>query len=283
MCGFRFASFKTGLIAVAGLLLTCGAAKAARPLVRLGGVRYGGVAVGRYGGFGYVRPGYYGGYGRGLGYGGYGLGYGYGGYGLGLGTGLGLGLGLGYGLGGYGGYGYGGYGLGGYGGYGSGYGGYGLGSGVYGYGAPASGYGGYSSGYPTGNGAYGVPPYGAANPYAPGSQPVNPEANYPPPQQPAPQQQVPQQQVPQEPPPVQRNENTAEVTVVVPEGAELWFNGAKTSQPGTQRKFVTPALTPGEDFTYALKARWIQDGRPVEQTRSIHVQANSSQVIDFTK
>jgi len=270
MSGFQFVSFKTGLIAVAGLLLASSAAEAGRPIVRLAGPRYGGVVVGRYGGFGYARPGYYGGYG-------YGRGLGYGGYGLGLGTGLGLGYGLGYGLGGYG---YRGYGLGGFGfsGYSSGYGGYGLGTGVYGYGAPGIGYGGYSSGYPATNGGYGAPPYEAANPYSPDSQPLNPEANYPPPQQ-----QAPQQRIPQEPPPVQRTENTAEVTVVVPEGAELWFNGAKTSQPGSQRKFVTPALTPGEDFTYALKARWIQDGRPVEQTRSIHVQANSSQVIDFTK
>jgi len=277
MPGFRFFPFKTGLIAVAGLLLASSAAEAGRPVVRFGGPRYGGVAVGRYGGYGYARPGYYGGYGRGLGYGGYGLGYGYGGYGLGLGTGLGLGYGLGYGLGGYG---YRSYGLGGFGfsGYSSGYGGYGLGTGVYGYGAPAADHGGYRSGYPSTNDGSRAPPYRAASPYGPDSQPLNPQANYPPPQQ-----QVPQQRIPQEPPPVQRAENTAEVTVVVPEGAELWFNGAKTSQPGAQRKFVTPALTPGEDFTYALKARWIQDGRPVEQTRSIHVQANSSQVIDFTK
>jgi len=274
MLGLRVSSFKTGFLAMAGLLLASGVALAGH------GIHYGGFG---YGGIGY-RPGYYGGFNRGLGYGygaygrgyglygygrglgyggyglgygGYGLGYGYGGfgrgvglYGLGLGTGLGLGYGLGsasYGLGGYG-LGYGGYG---YGGYGLGYGGY-----VPSYAGYTAGYGGYAAPY-VGNGFASVP----ANP------PVNPNANYAPPAQ------------TQQPP---ANDNTAHLMVVVPESAELWFNGTKTSVTGTQREFVTPALTPGKNFTYEIKARWMENGRPVEQTQSVQVQANAWKMVNFT-
>jgi uncharacterized protein (TIGR03000 family) len=87
------------------------------------------------------------------------------------------------------------------------------------------------------------------------------------------------QQAPQKPP----DDNLAHLLVVVPENAELWFNDTKTSQTGAQREFVSPALTPGKSYTYEIKARWTEDGKPVEQTRSVHVQANAWQVIDFTK
>ncbi|HWG47817.1 MAG TPA: TIGR03000 domain-containing protein [Gemmataceae bacterium] len=242
MTGFRLFSLKRGLAAVAGLVLAASTAQAGFGIVQFVGPRYGGVMVGPYGGVGYVRPGYFGGYGL--------YGRGYGGFGLGLGTGLRLGYGLGYG----------------------------LGSGVYGYGVPRVGYSFYSFGYPAMNYGYGIAPYGSAGPYSPMKPPLNPDANPPPPRP-----QAPQQPMPEELPQVKRKENKAEVTVVVPESAELWFNGTKTTQKGPERKFVTPPLTPGEDFIYTVKARWMENGKPVEQTRPIHVQANSSQVIDFTK
>jgi uncharacterized protein (TIGR03000 family) len=265
MIGMR-SSLKTGLLAAAGLLLAGS--------VALGGYR----GVG-YRGVGYYRPAYYGGYYRGLGYYGrpyaygiYGRGYGYGlGYG-GYSYGLGIGTGLGYALG-YGGYApaYGGIG---YGGYSSAYGGYG-------YAAPGVA-------YPSGGYGYPATPYGNGSPDPYANPPSGTESNYPPAQQAVPQQAVPQRQLPsplrnpqEEQGPME--DNTAHLTVVVPEGAELWFNGTKTSQTGTQREFDTPPLTPGQDFRYSIKARWTEGGRPVEVTRTVQVRANSSQVIDFTR
>jgi uncharacterized protein (TIGR03000 family) len=133
--------------------------------------------------------------------------------------------------------------------------GYGLGLG-YGYGGYGYGYGGYG-GYGYGGYAYGAPLYNTyTSYYAPDSQT--------------------QQQLPQP-------DDAAHILVVVPSDAELWFNGTKTSQTGTQRDFVSPVLTLGKNYTYEVKARWTEDGKPVEQTRSVHVQANSWQVVDFTR
>jgi uncharacterized protein (TIGR03000 family) len=75
----------------------------------------------------------------------------------------------------------------------------------------------------------------------------------------------------------------AHLTVIVPKDAELWFEGVKTSQQGTERHFVTPSLTPGERYSYEVKARWMQDGKPVEEVRTVHVRANGRQQIDLTR
>jgi uncharacterized protein (TIGR03000 family) len=78
-------------------------------------------------------------------------------------------------------------------------------------------------------------------------------------------------------------DNMARLLVLVPENAELWVNGTKTKQTGAQREFVSPALTPGKSYSYELKARWTENGKTVEETRTVHVQANTWQRIDFTK
>jgi uncharacterized protein (TIGR03000 family) len=214
-----------------------------------GGMHAGGIGHG-YGGVGYGLGGYHG-----LGYGGYGRGYGlgYGVYGRGYGLGYGV-YGRGYGLG-YGGFGLGygiGYGL----GYGLGYGGYGLGYGGYGYGGGYPYYGGYSSGY------------GGVNVYS--NPVVNTYSNY-----------YPQatEQEPQTPP----NDNLAHLLVIVPENAELLFNGTKTKQTGPQREFISPELTAGKHYSYEIKASWMENGKRKEEVRTAEVQTNTWKVIDFTK
>ena len=253
---------KTALVVAAVFLVTGPAA--------FGGYRFIGP-----GGIGFYRPGFYGAYYRGFGfygrpyaYGLYGLGYGGYGYGLTVGPALGLGYGVGSGMYGpaYGGIPYGGYN--------SPYGGYG-------YLAPGAG-------YPAGGYGYPAMPYGngSSSPYA--TPPSRTESNYPPAQPSTPQQAAPQRELP---PPTRKpqqeeaplKDNAARLTIIVPEGTELWFNGMKTTQTGTRREFDTPPLTPGEDFQYTIKARWTEGGKPVEVTRTVLVRANTSQVIDLAK
>jgi len=218
-----------------------------------------GFSGGGYGG------GYRGGYGGGFnnGYrGGYGGGYnnGYRGYGSGFGVGVGTGILLGSALGGYRG-GYGGY----RGGYGSVYSGYG------------SGYGGYS--------AYNYVPsttYVPSTAYVPSTTYVDPgyggvvdpgyggvagalgqadrQSLYYGPEQ---------------------EDNAAHIRVLVPEDAQVWVGGQETGQRGQERDFASPVLTPGKTYSYEVKARWMQDGQPVERTRQVKVQANQTTTVDF--
>jgi uncharacterized protein (TIGR03000 family) len=51
---------------------------------------------------------------------------------------------------------------------------------------------------------------------------------------------------------------TAVVTVLVPADAEVFFDGERMTETGTERRFVTPPLTVGENYSYQVRARWQQ-------------------------
>jgi uncharacterized protein (TIGR03000 family) len=74
---------------------------------------------------------------------------------------------------------------------------------------------------------------------------------------------------------------TAEITILVPADAELFFNGAPTAQRGTERLFVTPPLEVGKKYQYDVLARWQQNGRPREQTKQVLVSAGARIRVDF--
>jgi uncharacterized protein (TIGR03000 family) len=74
---------------------------------------------------------------------------------------------------------------------------------------------------------------------------------------------------------------TAEIRVRVPEGAELWFNGAKTQQDGAVRRFESPPLEPGMRYAYNVKARWTEGGKEVEKTLHVPVTAGARTTVEF--
>lgn len=74
--------------------------------------------------------------------------------------------------------------------------------------------------------------------------------------------------------------NVSTVTVRVPNAdAQVWFDDTATTQRGTERVFHTPALQ--QAGTYTVKARWIDNGRTVDQQRTVQVQPGQSTVVDF--
>ncbi len=74
----------------------------------------------------------------------------------------------------------------------------------------------------------------------------------------------------------------AMIGVFVPEGADVWFDGRKTTQTGTARQFLSPPLAPGMERTYRVRARWVQGSRVLDRTRTVRVQAGDRFAIDFT-
>jgi uncharacterized protein (TIGR03000 family) len=81
-----------------------------------------------------------------------------------------------------------------------------------------------------------------------------------------------------EPPP---SSNRCHIHVVLPSHATLWFGNEATDRAGAIRDFLSPELSPGKTYNYTLKARWVQDGRAVEQTRHIKVRANELATVNF--
>lgn len=74
---------------------------------------------------------------------------------------------------------------------------------------------------------------------------------------------------------------TATVEVRVPADARVWFDGVATTKTGADRVFNSPPLEPGKAYHYEVKARWMQDGTPVERTQSIEVTAGQLSVANF--
>jgi uncharacterized protein (TIGR03000 family) len=71
------------------------------------------------------------------------------------------------------------------------------------------------------------------------------------------------------------------VTVSVPEDAQIWVDGAKTTSVGTVRIFSTPTLKTGHRYTYELRAVWSQDGHQVNQTKRVAVTAGARAAVTF--
>jgi uncharacterized protein (TIGR03000 family) len=165
---------------------------------------------------------------------------------------------------GHGGGGFGGGDYGGHGGFGGGYGGYGHGWG-------GSAYG-WRGGYWTGYGGYGYSPsygagwYGFGSGYTPGyygtyapgyfgsgyyyaTTPTSASGST-------------------------TADAAAYIELSVPADAEVWFNDTRMEQTGTSRTFRSPPLAAGRDYAYQIKAKWLEDGKPVEKTQRVLVQAD---------
>ncbi len=69
--------------------------------------------------------------------------------------------------------------------------------------------------------------------------------------------------------------------VQVPAGAEIWLDGVKTNQTGTDRRFESPALQPGSVYTYEVRARWTEQGRNQEQSQIVLVHAGEQVRVQF--
>jgi uncharacterized protein (TIGR03000 family) len=63
----------------------------------------------------------------------------------------------------------------------------------------------------------------------------------------------------------------AEITIIAPGNAEIFFDGQPTTQKGTERLYVTPPLVVGKKYSYEVLARWQDGGKTVESTRKVEV------------
>jgi uncharacterized protein (TIGR03000 family) len=75
--------------------------------------------------------------------------------------------------------------------------------------------------------------------------------------------------------------NIALIRLRVPANAEVTFDGDKTSQTGALRSFMTPELERGNEYSYEIRARWMNDGKPVEQTRKVNFRPGDRFTLDF--
>ena len=79
-------------------------------------------------------------------------------------------------------------------------------------------------------------------------------------------------------------DNVAHIRLIVPADAKVWFDDKATSRRGAVRRYDSPALKPGLEYSYTVKAQWRDDsGKEVTRTRDVDVSAGANVTVDFTR
>jgi uncharacterized protein (TIGR03000 family) len=74
----------------------------------------------------------------------------------------------------------------------------------------------------------------------------------------------------------------ATVRVNLPADAKLTFNGWTSNNRSTTRRFRTPALEPGQEFVYGIRAELTRDGRTVVQNHQVVVRAGEETRVNIS-
>jgi uncharacterized protein (TIGR03000 family) len=75
------------------------------------------------------------------------------------------------------------------------------------------------------------------------------------------------------------NKAAVVITVLVPAGAEVSFDGTRTQQSGTMRRFVSPPIATGKTFKYQVAVTGGADKMNV--TRALRVRGGEQITLDF--
>ena len=79
------------------------------------------------------------------------------------------------------------------------------------------------------------------------------------------------------------NPNDAGFIVRVPDpNADIWFQNYQTKQRGTERFYESGSLEPNQAYTFEVRARWMQNGQQMDQTRQVQARAGQNVTVDFT-
>ncbi len=69
------------------------------------------------------------------------------------------------------------------------------------------------------------------------------------------------------------------ITVRVPANAEVWIQGKKMKETGTERRFTLPALAPQATYDYDVRVTWSDNGRKVSDDHHLKIRAGDHQSI----
>jgi uncharacterized protein (TIGR03000 family) len=75
----------------------------------------------------------------------------------------------------------------------------------------------------------------------------------------------------------------ARIVAHLPEGAPLWLADTPTRQRGMVRHFITPPLKRGQNYGYAARVVWFEDGQWVSQTKELPVRAGMTTCLFLTR
>jgi uncharacterized protein (TIGR03000 family) len=84
--------------------------------------------------------------------------------------------------------------------------------------------------------------------------------------------------------PVGAPEKCLWLSVKLPQpAAEVFVEGVKTTQTGTDRTYESPPLEAGKEYAYQIVARWTEGGATVERKKTAFGKPGDVVRIDMTK
>lgn len=81
-------------------------------------------------------------------------------------------------------------------------------------------------------------------------------------------------------PVAENHPTTAQLTLQAPVGAEVLINGKKM-EGGANRTFESPELQPGQKYTFDVKLSWMENGKKVEESRTVTMGAGEHQSLQY--
>jgi uncharacterized protein (TIGR03000 family) len=63
--------------------------------------------------------------------------------------------------------------------------------------------------------------------------------------------------------------------------AEVWFQDYKTQQRGTLRYYESGRLDPKLSYTFQVRARWLENGQQMDETRQVQARAGQTVTVGF--
>src|SRR5436190_803973 len=81
----------------------------------------------------------------------------------------------------------------------------------------------------------------------------------------------------------QQDSQPVTLIVRVPADATVEIGGVATRQTGEERRFVSPPLQAGKEYSYSLKATWKEQGKDVVRTRDVSVAPGKEIVVDLRR
>jgi len=77
------------------------------------------------------------------------------------------------------------------------------------------------------------------------------------------------------------DQNVARFNVRVSPSAQIWFDGAKTTQTGGLRQFSSPPLNSDREYSYEIRARWMEGGQDIERTQKVSFHSGDRLTVNF--
>jgi uncharacterized protein (TIGR03000 family) len=74
----------------------------------------------------------------------------------------------------------------------------------------------------------------------------------------------------------------ARIRVAVPDAnAQVFFDDSPTRQTGLERFFYSPPLDTTKNYSYTVRATWMENGKEVSRTKDVKVQSGRTSIVDF--